>query len=125
MSIEFDENAEDVYGRTDPPFEAIPVHVTRSVRTKALPPAETGILSFDLTTTPIRILTADKRRGRATIIGFTQNLVLGTTYAQAAGSLGGTWPNLVPLIWYGTGEVWAASATSTASVSVIIDQWAD
>ncbi len=122
---EFDESHAEIQQRLDPPIDAIPVYVTRTVRTRDVPPVASGILTFELDAlTPIRLLTADKRRIRATIIAFTNNIELGTTASQALNN-GATWPNLGPLVWAGPDELWAIAATATATVTVIIDQWAD
>ncbi len=123
--MSFEESNAEIQQETDIPLEAIPVHVVRAVRTKELPPTASGVLGFELDAlAPVRILTADKRRVRATIIAFTNNICIGTTSAQALGG-GCIWPNLGPLVWAGTEELWVRAAASTATVTVIIDQWAD
>ena len=124
---EFEESPEDIYQRTDVPFEAIPVHVTRAVRNKELPATTTGVQTFALDAiTPIRVLMQDPKRHRATLIGYDQNLLLGTTQAQAKNLLAsGIWPNLLPLVWGSAQELWVMAAASTATVTVITDYWTD
>lgn len=120
------ERHSDIQKDTDFPLEAIPVVVVRAVRTKELPSRSTGVLTFVLGATPVRLLTRDPKRTRATVIAFDQDMIIGTTSNQAlSASSGGRWPNLGPLVWGGSEELWATAFTGAGSCTVIIDQWED
>ncbi len=122
---EFDEPAPEVYQEVSVPSGAIDVHVVRAVRTKELPAKSAGLQTYDLDAlTPQRVLLNDARRGRSTMIGYSQNIQFGLSESQCRNlSTSFLWPNLLPLVWSNTSELWAMAATSTATLSVLYEMW--
>lgn len=121
---EFDQEPGDILQEQDVYARAIPVCLDDPVRTQELP-ARAGAC---YTSGPVdingqKILGRDPRRKSATIIGLTQDILIGTTQANARA--GARIPAVVPFVISTTDEYWAASVTGTTDISVITEQWAD
>ena len=121
---EFDQEPGDVLQEENVYSRAIPVCVDEPVRTHELP-ARAGACytAGGVGTNGQKILGRDPRRKAATIIGLTQDILIGTTQANARA--GARIPAVVPFVINTIDEYWAASVTSTTDISVITEQWAD
>lgn len=108
------------------------VAVVGPVRTQALPLKAMATRTVPITTTPVKVLQADHRRASATLMAIGQNMLVAFNTASASDPLavGATssrmalWPQNVPFEITGDTEVWVASATGTATLTVITGMWA-
>lgn len=97
------------------------------VRVQLLPSRHGVSRSFTTSATdaePTPLLGGDLRRRRATIVAIGADIYVGdremVKSAQAA-----RWPAGIPLVIEHTEQVYARAATTTATVSVISENWAD
>lgn len=107
---------------------AVPVRVRDAVRVQQLPTNAGPSRNLQVgPVDPVKILNADPRRSSATVIATGDAIFIGPDPGAVAGGLAARWPVAVPLTirsqdaWY----VRAETETKTATVSVIIDQWAE
>ena len=102
----------------------IPVSVNGPVETRELPSKRTNPRTVAVTNgVGAKALSADPRRKFATIVARTNDIRLGAN--QSASVLAGSWiPNVVPLVVYGTGELWISGEGGDTDVSVIEEYWA-
>jgi hypothetical protein len=111
----------------DPP---VCVTVDGPVRTQALPTKAGATLTKALTLTPQKVLQADHRRAKVTLVcvgAATENLLVALSQAAAQdASRMALWPVNVPLVISSDSEVWAAAAavTGTPKLGVITELWA-
>ncbi len=103
---------------------AIPVCIDDPVRTQELPARSGAFYTVgSVGTGDAKNLARDPRRKHATVIGLTEDILLGSTQANAR--QGARVPAVVPFVITAIDEVWAASAEATTDISVITEQWAD
>ena len=98
--------------------------VQAPVRVQTLPRKGGGTLTKPLTTSPVQVLTADHRRGRALLVSSTAFLVAFSEASCQADSAMAAWPANVPLELSTTAEVWAKVDAGTADLAVVIERWA-
>lgn len=112
----------------------VPVCITDQespLRTQALPRKGGATSTKTLTTTPLRVLTADHRRARAQIIGATVDLAFLVAFTETAAQDESTmslWPSRVPFETTATTEVWLrvpATPGSTVTVGISTELWAE
>ncbi len=109
-----------------PLSEAVPVQVEGPVRVQLLPRKGGTTFTKTLTTSPQRLLAADHRRAKATLMSIGQNLLVSLSQASAQdASRMALWPQNFPFVVEADTEVWAASSTSTTVVSVTTELWAE
>ncbi len=132
-STEFVGEVDELNQRDDEtPFEpfgyALSVNVDGPVQVHQLPSTSAGSRSFSgvaaTTGSAVRVCNKDPRRRVARIVSIEENMVYGTSQAQADAGTGVVWPKLVPLEVTHQDEVWIRAATSTTTVSVIVENWA-
>lgn len=121
LQTEQDDTPRD--GKPEPPVD---VRVNGSVRTQELPHKAGATRTRPVvSTTPIRLLAADHRRARASVMSIGQNMYVAFNSASASDvSTMMLWPANVPFIVLTATEVWVASATATTSVSFATELWA-
>lgn len=72
-----------------------------------------------------RVLNADHRRAKATVVSIGQNILIALnsagTQVDASASL---WPQLEPFYLTAATELWVKAVTATTSVSVTTELWA-
>jgi hypothetical protein len=121
---EFDQEPGEILQEQDVYAKAIPVCMDEPVRSQELPSrAGACYTAGAVDTNGQKILGRDPRRKSATIIGLTQDILLGTTQANARA--GARIPAVVPFVITSVDEYWAASVTATTDITVITEQWAD
>ena len=104
------------------PAVAIPVTVEGVVQVDPTPPANVGFFTLaGVGTTPVRALTADPRRRRATVIGLSQNIRIGNSQSQAQ-LAGIVWPAVVPVVITSRDEVWVSATSNTSDISIMVEQ---
>lgn len=104
------------------------VNVDGPVQVHELPSVSAGSRSFTgvaaTANSAVRVCNRDPRRRIARIVSIEENFIYGTTQAQADSGTGVVWPKLVPLEITHGDEVWVRAAANTATVSVIVENWA-
>lgn len=121
-------DTDDVLDVDPDPFDVrpIPVTVEGEVRV-ANPGSRTGAV-YTVVCPPGRaskLLADDPRRETATIVSADDDVLIGVEPGDVVGNPGaGVWPVQVPLTWRLSTELWAAGSTATATVTVIVEQWA-
>jgi hypothetical protein len=102
----------------------VPVKVCEPVESRELPSKRVSTRTVPVgTAAGVKLLSADPRRKFATIIGRTQDLLIGANQAQA--QLSGSWiPGSVPFIISTVAEVWATGDGGATDVSVIEEYYA-
>jgi hypothetical protein len=110
------------------PLQSIPVHVQGPVETRELPSKR---IAFRTVPVPVavvgvtpsqKLVAADPRRIRVTLIPRTADIYVGTSQATAVS--GGAWfPSVVPMQFATNQELWA-SGTAATDVTVIEEFWA-
>ena len=115
---------EEVQQVQDYDTHVIPVKVCEPTEVRELPSKRFAARTVPVSgTAGTRLLSHDPRRKFATIIGRTQDLVIGATQAQA--QLNGSWiPGVVPFVITSVAEVWAKGDGDATDVSVIEEYWA-
>lgn len=111
--------------RFEPLGFSMSVNVDGPVQVHELPSVSAGARSYSAVTAtdPVRVGNKDPRRRVMRIVSIEENFVYGNTQSQA-GSTGVVWPKLVPLEVTHGDEVWVRAAANTATVSVIVENWA-
>lgn len=105
---------------------AIPVKVEGPVSTHELPARTASMGSTTAgTTDPTQIVSADPRRKSVLVFTETQAVWVALTRADAAGSAGFSLPVNCGVTLLHTGQVWVRSKTGTATVSYVVENWAD
>lgn len=104
----------------------VPVCISEPVRTVELPSKFAGMrtVSNVTSTTAQKLLGKDPQRKSATILPIGADILLGSS-ANVALSSGGRWTAAVPLYVTGMDELWAAAVSTTTTVTVIVERWAD
>jgi hypothetical protein len=108
----------------------VPVKVVETlspVRVQLLPSRHGVSRSYTTDSTdaePVPLLGGDLRRRRATIIAIGAAIYVGDREMVKQGQAA-QWPELVPLVIEHTEQVYARAATTSATVSVISENWAD
>jgi hypothetical protein len=102
----------------------IPVKVCEPTEVRELPSKRIATRTVVVgATAGVKLLSADPRRKSATIIGRTQDLLIGATQSQA--QLTGAWiPGVVPFAITSMSELWAVGDGAETNVSVIEEYWA-
>jgi len=108
--------------------EEIPVTVVVSgvVRSQALPEKSGATKTIaNVTTIPQKVLQADHRRARTTLLatGGSMRFAFNAASAQDPSRMA-LWPAGLPMIHLGDDEVWVAADAGTVSVTVISGRWA-
>jgi hypothetical protein len=98
---------------------AVPVKHVGPITTHELPARVATIFDFGLTTTWQNVLAEDPKRKR-TILICDQDWVV-----SHAGRGGGTWFAKVPLVLQNVSAVYAKVGSSTATLTVIPEEWGD
>lgn len=108
------------------PEPAVLVHVEGPIRNQQMPNKQGATRTrSSVGTTPIRLLTADHRRASFKLMSIGGNMLFAFNSAAAADpSAMATWPQNVQYAGTHDGEVWAAAATGTTSISVVTEYWA-
>jgi hypothetical protein len=104
---------------------AILVRQDAPVTTHELPTRSGGMRSETLTTSAESIAGHDRRRKRLVVISKDQALYLGTTRREVDSASAFYLPAGVTLEINHSDQVFAASATTTTLVSVLVENWAD
>lgn len=114
--------------RFEPFGYALSVNVDGPVQVHELPSISAGSRSFSgvaaTAGSAVKVCNRDARRRIARIVSIEENIVYGTSQAQADSGTGVIWPKLVPLEVTHGDEVWIRAATATTTVSVIVENWA-
>lgn len=114
--------------RFEPFGYSLSVNVDGPVQTHALPSVSAGSRSYSgvpaTANSAVKVCNIDPRRRIARIVSIEENIIYGTTQAQADAGTGVVWPKLVVLEVTHSDEVWIRAATSTTTVSVIVENWA-
>jgi hypothetical protein len=104
---------------------AVKVIVETPVRVQHLPRKAGATKTWNLTTTPVRVLAADHRRASATLLAIGGNVLVAlTTAAKESAQSSALWPQNIPLIIGADSEIYAATVTGTATLTVITELWA-
>jgi len=122
-------DVEEVLQAEPEPLMTIPVcvnEVRSPVRTQALPRKGGSTQTKSVSTTPIRVLTADPFRAEATFIahGDDMQIAFTQTAAQADSSMA-FWPQNVPFHCTANVEIWVSANASNATISIITERWAE
>jgi hypothetical protein len=132
--VQLQPDTADVLQEEGPAVEAVPVCITDSkapVRVQVLPRKGGATMTRDLTTTPLRVLSADHRRASATVIATGADdlfLVAFTETAAQAESTMTLWPGRVPFETDATTEVWLAVPADPGTgvtVGISTQLWAE
>jgi hypothetical protein len=110
---------------TETHIQPVPVTIEGPVRVQELPSRVASTRSYILSTTPEQILGADPRRRRALLVGVTNIIWLGTTPNDVTGPYPFALPVGVPIVLEHQAPIYAASATGTATLSMVVENWAD
>jgi len=112
--------------RFEPLGFSMSVNVDGPVQVHELPSVSAGSRSFSAVsaTDAVRVGNRDPRRRVMRIVSIEDNMVYGTSQAQANAGTGVVWPKLVPLEVTHADEVWIRAATTPTTVSVITENWA-
>lgn len=95
------------------------------VRTQELPRKAGATRTRTITTTPVRVLTPDHRRASATFVMIGQNLLFAFSAAAAGDpSAMALWPEGIPYMLTADTELWVATQTGSATLSVATEMWA-
>lgn len=97
----------------------VPVRHDGPLEVHELPSRVAVVSDFGVTTTWQRVLGADLKRKRVTIVGDQAWVVSHGPFG------GGTWPANVPLVWCSASQVFAKVGTGTATLTIINEEWAD
>jgi len=109
-----------------PPTESVPVRVEGQVRVTVLPNRGGTTFTRTLDTSPKRMVAADHRRRKATLMSIGANARFALSAASAAGSdRMALWPQNVPYIVESDTEIWACADTGTTQVSITTELWAE
>lgn len=103
----------------------LPVKIEGAVMTRALPTKLAGIRSEQLyaANPPVRILTADPRRAKATLIpGPGAGILIGEKQNSAIAGSGALLAVGQPFVFTAADELWAA-CTSDTTVAIITEAW--
>lgn len=121
------EDMADVRQDEDPGGPTVPVCVKETVRVQQLPSLPFGSRAYPLTATEaVRVLTADPRRRRAVFHATgDDNTVLAASQKEAMGPYAGTLQSFAVLELTTCGEVWARAETTTVTLSVWDEPWAE
>lgn len=105
----------------------VPVCVKEPVRTQELPTTSGGSRRYDLTATEtVRVLTADPRRRRALIQATgDDNVCLASTQADAAGPFCASFQSFTLLEITSCDELWARAESTTLTLNILNEQWAE
>lgn len=113
------------YDVSEPVAKVEIVAITGPVRTQDLPRKAASTRTRTVTTTPIRVLTADHRRAVARLVSIGQAMLVAFTAAAAQDpSTMALWPQNTVFTVTADTEVWVASQTGTTSISVVAEFWA-
>jgi hypothetical protein len=116
-------SADQLMQDENPRTPVVPVQIVGPVDVRELPSkaaAPRSVMAYAATAT--KVLSADARRKRATIMSFEQEIVFGSSQASATAR----WPKLIPLYWDSRGELWIKSnqAGSDTELTVLVEAWA-
>jgi len=104
---------------------AVLVKVESPVRVQNLPRKAGATKTWNLTTTPTRVLAADHRRASATLLAIGGNVLVAlSSAAKESAQSSALWPQNVPLTIGADSEIYAATVTGTATLTVITELWA-
>lgn len=114
----------DEVQQAEAPLTAVPVEISGPVETRELPTKRIAPRTVAVgTVAASKLLGADPRRKFATIIGRTQDILIGANQAQA--KLSGAWmPGVVPYVTYTQSELWGIGDGADTDVTVIEEYWA-
>jgi hypothetical protein len=112
--------------RFEPLGFSMSVNVDGPVQVHELPSVAAGSRSYSgvTATDAVKVGNRDPRRRVMRIVAIEENIVYGTSQAQANAGTGVVWPKLVPLCVTHADEVWIRAFANTATVSVIVENWA-
>lgn len=134
MAIELQPDTSEVIQEEADDRVTVPVCVVEQeapVRVQELPRKGGATMTKTLGTTAQRVLTADHRRGAATIIGHGDGLTFLVAYTETAAQAEATmalWPTGVPLVVDATTEVWLsvpANPGTAVTVGILTSLWAE
>jgi hypothetical protein len=109
-----------------PESEAVPVQVEGPVRVQVLPRKGGSTRTRTISTTPVRLLSADHRRAMATLISIGTNVLFALGKEQAADpTTMALWPQNVPYVVTADTEVWVAAVVGPTQVSITTELWAE
>jgi hypothetical protein len=78
-----------------------------------------------VTTTPLRVLTADHRRALATVVATGGPVYIATSFASAQDpSRMALWPANVPFVTSAATDLWVQAQTGSLSLGVVTELWA-
>ena len=115
---------DEVMQRPDVPV-CVPVHVDGPVTTHELPSRFGTVFVVTATTTPQQILGADRQRKKATLISTDNPFLISITRSINGSQTAAIWPINVPYYATHCDAITVATSTSTATISVITENWAD
>jgi hypothetical protein len=104
----------------DLPMPTVPVEVEGKVRVLHLPNRGSAVEAFPMDTTQRRVLGADPKRARVVLVSS-----VAWNYARTKTGQTAPIPANVPITLTHTDEVYAAVPTSTGTLAVISEYWAD
>lgn len=132
--VDLQPDVADVLQEEDGGGLTVPVCITEQkapLRTQALPRKGGATMTKALTTTPLRVLTADHRRAVARVISTATANVFLFAHTEASAQDESTmslWPGLVPLPVEATTELWLrvpATPGTGFSVGISTSLWAE
>jgi|SRR5688572_8735583 len=103
----------------------VKVAVDGPVQVHQVPSVSSGSRSWLLDTAGKRIVGKDPRRRTASLMSIDQNFYYGTSQQEVDSTTAALWPKLVPLVVSHQEEIWVRSATTTTTLSLVNEQWAD
>jgi hypothetical protein len=104
----------------DLPFPTVPVEVPGKVRVQPLPARNSSANAFPMDTTLRRVLGADPKRSRVQLVSTVAWL-----YGRTASGERVPWPANVVCVVTHSDEIYAAVPTSTGTLAVIAEYYAD
>jgi voltage-gated potassium channel Kch len=126
--VELQPTTDEALQAEQEPGPGAPVEVTVNgpVRTQELPRKAGGTRTrFGVTTSVIKLLSADHRRAQAVVIAVTNPIRIALSLASAQDiSTMALWPVGVPYVLTADTELYVCASTGTADISVITEMWA-
>lgn len=117
---------DDVLQVEDPDPQAVEVRIVGPAKVQQLPHKGGATRTRIISTTPVKLLSADHRRARAVLMSVGTNVLYALGKEQAVDpSTMALWPQNVPYVVTADTEVWAVAVVGPTSVSITTEMWAE
>lgn len=115
---------QDIMQRPEAPLSVtVPVKHDGPLPTQELPAVLGTAETWPITTTPQVVLTRSRTRKKATLISTDNPVLIMPRRSNIGTNTGATWPANVPFVYTAETELSVCTATGTATLSVITEDW--